>query len=125
MLKFDDIKENCNGELEILLFIFYFQSRACEHVKDSSQRNMFGSAQCLGYRMEHGQLSSDLCFPPESTVLKQIKRAVKRIKANSVFVATDNDAMIEKIQKALKKQKVKSFSPTRVLLYGLITTMIY
>ena len=68
---------------------------------------MFGSAQCLGYRMEHGQLTNDLCFPPEATVMKQIKRAVKSTKAKAIFVATDNDAMISKIQKYLKNSKVR------------------
>ena len=48
-----------------------FQKRACEHI--SPNRNMFGSAQCLGYRLEHGQLTHDLCYPSDDIVLKQVR----------------------------------------------------
>ncbi len=67
---------------------------------------MFGSAQCLGFRLEHGELSHDLCYPPEETILKQVKSQVKKMAAKTVFVAAGDNHMIGKIQQALKKFKV-------------------
>ncbi len=47
-----------------------FQVRACDHI--SPGRNLFSSAQCLGFRLEHGQLSKELCFPSDKTVLAKV-----------------------------------------------------
>lgn len=67
---------------------------------------LFGSAQCLGYNNEHGRLTNELCFPPEKTVISQVKEAIKDIGAKALFVASDDDRMIAKFEKALKKQQV-------------------
>ena len=79
-----------------------FQIRACEHVNDDIQRHMFGSPQCLGYNMEHGRMSKNLCDPPKRTVLKQIKETVKKIKAKTVFVAADDFKMYHEIEELFK-----------------------
>ena len=44
-----------------------------------------------------------MCSPPKKEVLKRTKNIAKQIKAKSVFVATDNDAMLDELTKALKK----------------------
>ncbi|KAK3715939.1 hypothetical protein QZH41_016506, partial [Actinostola sp. cb2023] len=76
---------------------------ACEHVKDSN--TLFASTQCI----DHGsskKLTYEMCFPSESEVIKRVKKTVKAIKANSVFVATDDNPLLSKLSKALKKLKV-------------------
>ena len=45
----------------------------------------------------------ELCLPSKKHILKRVKDVVKKLKAKSVFVATDNDAMIPDLTKALKK----------------------
>lgn len=84
--------------------LYCLQSRVCELVDDSSQ--LFSSPQCLGYRNEHGRLTHEMCFPSTSTVIKQIKRAVKKIKATSVFVASDKNHLLSDLSTALKKMGV-------------------
>ena len=94
----------------IMLFIkhhwngFVFQKRACEHVIPSERHNMFASAQCLGYYLDHGLLTKELCYPPKETVLSQIKQEVKRRKVKAIFVATDSDDMKSDIEKVTKKK---------------------
>jgi len=65
---------------------------------------MFASAQCLGYYLDHGQLTKELCYPHEKTILKQIKEEVKKRKVKAIFVATDSDDMKAKIMKITKKK---------------------
>ena len=56
--------------------------------------------------MEHGTLTEEMCFPSHNTVLSNIRREVKRIKAKAIFVAADSDYMIDKIEQHLKKMMV-------------------
>ena len=72
--------------------------------------NFFAAPQCLGYRNEHGVATADLCLPSENTIVKKLKRVIKSIGAKSVFVASDNDFMIELLTKALQKMKVTNCS---------------
>lgn len=85
--------------------------RACEHVIPSERHNMFASAQCLGYYLDHGQLTKELCYPPKESVLNQIKQEVKRRKVRAIFVATDSDDMKSDILKVTKKVKVVKYEP--------------
>jgi len=82
-------------------------TRACEHVEQAP--NLFAAPQCLGYHNEHGKANLELCFPSKQTIFKQVKRMVKDIKARSVFVASDHDYMIEELNHALKKLKVRAY----------------
>ena len=75
--------------------------RACEHVVHSS--NLFASAQCLGYRNERGRITSELCFPSTEIINRQIRRLITQYNAKSIFVASDNDHMVDKLNKALEK----------------------
>lgn len=81
-------------------------TRVCEHVDTSPK--LFAAPQCLGYQNEHGRVTQELCFPTKQTILKQIKRIAKDIKAKSVFVASDHDHMIKELSHALKKLKVSN-----------------
>jgi len=65
-------------------------------------QQVHASAQCLGYSFEFGEFTHEICFPSKNTIMNQVKRAVERIGAVAVFVASERDAMIEDFQKALK-----------------------
>lgn len=76
---------------------------ACSHVKETPQ--MFASAQCTGYHNENGLLTEEVCYPSDSTVVKQVKNEVKRLNAKTVFVATDDRDLIKEMSKVMKKVK--------------------
>ncbi|XP_038046118.1 GDP-fucose protein O-fucosyltransferase 1-like [Patiria miniata] len=77
------------------------------HVGVEQNRHLFGSPQCLGYRFEHGQVTKDMCFPPDDLVKRQIRRRVKKMKAKSVFVAADADPMMMVLTRMLEPIKVR------------------
>jgi peptide-O-fucosyltransferase len=62
---------------------------------------LFASPQCLGYQFEHGRLTEQLCFPSEQTIIKQLKKAVKKLNAKTIFIATDSNSLATQIDKAL------------------------
>lgn len=72
--------------------------RACEHV-ESGMSHLFASPQCLGYRNERGELNKELCLPSLSTVVRQVRKAAKEVKAVSVFVASDSDYLLDGLRK--------------------------
>ena len=79
----------------------------CQYIP-TTKRNLLASAQCLGYHNEHGPVTKYLCLPSENSVIGQLKKAVEKYKAKSVFITTDNDSMIHQFQKAIKKVKFVS-----------------
>ena len=88
--------------------------RACDHVKDA--KNLFASPQCLGYHNEKGALTMDICMPSQEAVIRKIKRIVKKVKETqkkneikSVFVASDNNHMIEHLNEFLRRMNIKAF----------------
>lgn len=88
--------------------------RACEHVK--GVQNLFSSAQCLGYRNEKGSLTPDICMPPKELIIRKLKRLIKKVKTTnktnpikSIFVASDNNHMMEEFNDSLKRLDVKVF----------------
>lgn len=88
--------------------------RACEHVKDA--KNLFASPQCLGYHNEKGELTMDICMPSHELVVRKIKRIVKRVKdiqkkneIKSIFVASDNNHMIEHLNEYLRRMNIKAY----------------
>lgn len=76
--------------------------RACEHVKNNAKQNFFASAQCLGYHLENGEMSYELCFPPQKLVIKQLGKLLKKSGATHVFVASDDNHMVDAFQKKFK-----------------------
>ncbi|XP_074654626.1 GDP-fucose protein O-fucosyltransferase 1-like [Tubulanus polymorphus] len=78
---------------------------ACTHI--TSDMNLFASSQCLGVHLEHGKPTKDLCFPSKKTVLHQTKQILKKLKARTLFVASDHDYMIEDFEKYFKNMKPK------------------
>lgn len=78
--------------------------RACTHVEQSP--TLFSAPQCVGYHNEHGKATPEMCNPTLNTILSQTKNVVKKTKATGVFVASDDDHMIPKLTKGLKKFKV-------------------
>ena len=79
-------------------------SRACEHVVNAP--TLFASAQCLGYTNEHEKASTELCLPSEEIIIRQLRRTISQYKAKSIFVASDANHMIEKLNKVFKKISV-------------------
>jgi len=81
--------------------------RACEHTQSS--QNLFSSPQCLGYRNEHGSLTTSLCMPDTNTIMDQVRRVVKSVGAVAVFVASDNDHMIRQFNEQFKNQGISFY----------------
>lgn len=91
--------------------------RACDHIPESP--NLFAAAQCVGYQNEKGKATKDMCLPTKETVIRQLKRVIKNINNSvnnsndrtikSVFVASDNYHMIDELEMALKRMKVRVF----------------
>ena len=79
-------------------------TRACEHV--SSGRQLFSSPQCLGYRGQHGQLTPELCSPSLQMVVRQVRRAIKRVEAKAVFVASDHDHLLGELRQQFRRNGV-------------------
>ena len=67
--------------------------------------NFFASAQCLGYGTENGDLSMELCYPSDNTIMKQVGDALRKTGAKHAYIASDNDHMIKKFEKRFKSVK--------------------
>lgn len=88
--------------------------KACDHVKDA--KNLFASPQCLGYQNEKGDLTMDICMPSHELIIRKIKRLVKKVKdvqkqneIKSIFVASDNNHMIEYLNEYLRRMNIKAY----------------
>ncbi|CAG9771945.1 unnamed protein product [Ceutorhynchus assimilis] len=87
--------------------------RACEHIPESP--NLFSAPQCLGYQNEKGKATADMCLPSKELILRQLKRVIKSINNNNqktivaVFVASDNNHMLEELQSGLKRMDIRVF----------------
>eukprot|EP00092_Neocalanus_flemingeri_P032584 GFUD01035440.1.p1 GENE.GFUD01035440.1~~GFUD01035440.1.p1 ORF type:complete len:377 (+),score=114.61 GFUD01035440.1:95-1225(+) len=79
-------------------------ANACVHTQSSE--NLFSSPQCLGYRNEHGTLTTSLCMPNTDTIMEQVRRVVKSVGVVAVFVASDNDHMIKQFSEQFKDQGI-------------------
>ncbi|XP_025833903.1 GDP-fucose protein O-fucosyltransferase 1-like [Agrilus planipennis] len=90
--------------------------RACEHIPQSP--NLFSAPQCLGYKNEKGKATMEMCLPTKETIIRQLKRVIKKFNnvennkdnpIRSVFVASDNNHMIDELNDALKRMEIKVF----------------
>lgn len=73
--------------------------RACDHASEIKHNNFFSSAQCLGYNREFGELTKDLCYPPDHQIVIQFNEAVEKLKPTRVFVVSEIDDIIERFTK--------------------------
>ena len=64
---------------------------------------MFGAAQCLGYRMEHGKATKEMCYPSEDTIIRDVSKVLDETGITTVFVATDSKDLIKKMSKVIDK----------------------
>ena len=64
---------------------------------------MFGAAQCLGYRMEHGTGTKEMCYPSEETIIQDVAEVLDETGVKTVFVATDSKDLIKKMSKVFDK----------------------
>ncbi|CAG7833346.1 unnamed protein product [Allacma fusca] len=67
-------------------------SRACELVDGT--RDLFASPQCTGYGKKEAKLNMEMCLPSLNTITRQLKRAVKKRNATSIFVASDRSHLL-------------------------------
>lgn len=79
---------------------------ACEHADGIPQ--FMASPQCLGYS-QYRTVTRDLCFPPKQDILNRTEQAARNHGVKSVFVATDNDPMLEELNFKLKGMNVQVF----------------
>lgn len=87
-------------EANVIVFsISFFKKNACEHAPGMPQ--YMASPQCLGYT-RYRTVTKDLCFPPKQDILNRTEEAVRTYAAKAVFVATDNDPMIDHLNFRLK-----------------------
>ncbi|XP_045459316.1 GDP-fucose protein O-fucosyltransferase 1 [Melitaea cinxia] len=81
-------------------------AKACQHVADSPK--LFSAPQCVGYKNERGKLTSSMCLPQKSEIIKQVKRALKKYKdIKYIFVASDSNHMTEDFEVALRYSDVR------------------
>jgi len=82
--------------------------RACEHITKNSL--LFSAPQCLGYRNEYGKATEELCYPTFETVVKQLKRLIRKYDKDisTVFVASDNNHLIPELSHALSSFDLKT-----------------
>jgi len=81
--------------------------RACEHITKNTL--LFSAPQCLGYRNEYGKATPELCYPTFETIVKQLKRLIRRDGGDisTVFVASDNNHLIPELTQALASFNLK------------------
>ena len=63
------------------------------------------SPQCLGYS-RYRKVTRDLCAPPRDKVVKTAKETVERIQASFLFIATDNDPMLDEFRQVFESLNV-------------------
>ncbi|CAG5021835.1 unnamed protein product [Parnassius apollo] len=98
------IKKNMSGGGFIGIHLRNGQDwvKACHHVKDSPR--LFAAPQCVGYKNERGLLTQSMCLPEKSEIIKQIKRAMKKLNdIKYIFVASDSNHMIDDLKTALRQ----------------------
>ncbi|XP_074635674.1 GDP-fucose protein O-fucosyltransferase 1-like [Acropora palmata] len=79
---------------------------ACELAEGIPQ--YMASPQCLGYS-RYRTVTRDLCFPPREDILNRTEQAARKHGAKGVFVATDNDPMLEELKLRLTRINVQVF----------------
>lgn len=79
--------------------------RACEFI--STTPNLFAAPQCLGYRNERGKATASMCLPSFDVIVRHLKRVIRNGNdIKSVYVASDNNYMIDDLTKALARMEV-------------------
>ena len=63
------------------------------------------SPQCLGYS-RYRKVTRDLCAPSRDKVVKTAKETVERIQASFLFIATDNDPMLDEFRQVFESLNV-------------------
>ena len=88
-----------------LNFFFLCKTNACEHADGIPQ--FMDSPQCLGHS-RYRTVTRDFCFPPKQGILNRTEQAAKNHGVKSVFLATDNDPMLEELNFRLKGMNVST-----------------
>ncbi|XP_050433749.1 GDP-fucose protein O-fucosyltransferase 1 [Adelges cooleyi] len=82
-------------------------TRACEHITKNNL--LFSAPQCLGYRNEYGKATEQLCFPTFETIVRQLKRLIRKHleDISAVYVSSDNNHLIPELSQALSSFNIK------------------
>jgi len=75
-------------------------TRVCRDITQDKFESLFSSAQCTGYDRKRA-LTEEMCHPSEEEIVRKVRKHLKRIDASILFIATDNDPMIELFQHEL------------------------
>ncbi|CAE1323941.1 POFUT [Acanthosepion pharaonis] len=81
---------------------------ACAYLDKQNVATYMASPQCLGYE-KNTFVTKKMCLPSVEEILRLTKNIVVQTRVKIVFVATDKDPMLEKLQRHLKAQKVQVF----------------
>ncbi|XP_068620922.1 GDP-fucose protein O-fucosyltransferase 1 isoform X2 [Battus philenor] len=98
------IKKNISGGGFIGIHLRNGQDwvRACQHVKDSPR--LFAAPQCVGYKNERGILTQSMCLPQKTEIIKQLKRALKKVNnIRFIFVASDSNHLLDDLKASLRQ----------------------
>lgn len=101
------IKKNMSGGAFLGIHLRNGQDwvKACQHVQDSTM--LFAAPQCVGYKNERGPLTLSMCLPQPSEIIKQVKRALKKLdNVKYIFVASDSNHMINDLNRAIQHSEV-------------------
>ncbi|XP_013200489.1 GDP-fucose protein O-fucosyltransferase 1 [Amyelois transitella] len=81
-------------------------TKACRHVHDSPM--LFAAPQCVGYKNEKGPLTISMCLPDKMDIVKQVKRALKKLSdIKYIFVASDSNPMIDDLKRSTNSLDIK------------------
>lgn len=82
--------------------------------------NLFAAPQCLGYRNERGKATTAMCLPSFDVILRHIKRIIRNNNdVRSIFVASDNNYMIEELTNSLARMQVKIYYLTKFYYFSM------
>ncbi|XP_065647338.1 GDP-fucose protein O-fucosyltransferase 1 isoform X3 [Hydra vulgaris] len=106
----DYIKNELNGNQYIAIHLRNGQDMLgiCDDL-DKYQGSIFSSAQCTGYNNEK-KLTHEMCNPSKAEIISLVKKCIKATKLNVLYVATDNDNMLNDFKKELIQFKVSVYS---------------
>jgi len=100
-----NVEYNFNHLENNVFLLCLLQVRACEHI--SFTPNLFAAPQCLGYRNERGKATMSMCLPSFELIVRHLKRVIRNGNdIKSVFVASDNNYMLDQLGEALARMKV-------------------
>ena len=76
--------------------------RACQHVGDGASYSFMSSPQCTGYGPGKKLFTQEMCLPTKETILAQTLQLLQEYNAQSLYIATDNEAYEKDFENSFK-----------------------